>query len=76
MRKKIKKFFKKGEIGYRLLILTIVYIITSLAFLTPFMTIEGANITLGIIITVVLSAIYITIVLFTIWDKIKNTPYK
>lgn len=75
-KKKIGKYFKRGAIGYRLSILTIVYVILAISFLTPFMTIEGANTTLGIIIVIVLSTIYVFIVLLAIWDEIKKASDK
>ena len=71
-KKKISKYFKRGAIGYRLSILTVAFIILLLSFLTPFMTIEGANKTIGIIIVIVLSVVYVFLIMLYIWDYMKK----
>lgn len=71
MGKKLKKHFKRGKLGYRITILTVAYIIVLLSFLTPFITIEDANMTLATIIAVAISVVYIFMLLIFIWDTIK-----
>lgn len=67
-----KKWFKKGSLSYRLGLTTLVFLILILSFLTPFMTIEGANKMIGVIIAIVFGVIYVFLVLLTLWDAIKG----
>lgn len=66
---KYSKKVNKKQIAYRLITLTFVVILLLIFFLSPFMLIEGANTTLGIVIAGTIFGIYIIICLSLIFDK-------
>ena len=64
--KKLKKHGKK------LLFITFIYVFVFVSILAPFITIEGANRTLGYILLGVLSFIYLLILVVCLWDWLKE----
>ena len=64
--KKLSKTKKK------IIILSFIYLLILVSFLSPFIAIEGSNKTLGFIIAGLLTLAYLFILLVFLWDWIKS----
>ena len=65
-------YFRKGTLGYRIFLLTLIFAILFVSIFSPFMLVEGSNRTLGFILLGILAFIYVFILLIYIWDYLKN----
>ena len=70
--KKFKESFKRGRLGYRILITTFIYLFLLVAELSPFILIKDSNKVLAIILVSITTVAYIFIILVYIWDVIKE----
>ena len=71
-KKKIKDYFRRGTLGFKILFLTFIFVFLIVAILSPFILIEGSNKILAIILVVVVSSIYVIMLLIYIWDWLKE----
>lgn len=69
---KNKGLFKRGKLGYRILIISFVFIFILIAELSPFIFLKDANMVLAIILVSITAAAYILIILLLIWDHLKT----
>ncbi len=69
-----KRYFKRGSTSYRVLVLSIAFVILSVSILTPVFVVEGGNRTLGIVLACVLGATFILILLYFLYDWMKTKP--
>ena len=65
-------FNMKNNFKKKIIFLTFIFLFVSIAFLTPFIAIEGASKTLGFIIVGILTFIYLFILIAWLWDWYKS----
>lgn len=65
---KQKKLSKNSK---RVIFISFIYLFVMVSFLSPFIAIEGSNLTLAIIIAGILTFIYLLILLVYLWDWLK-----
>ena len=70
------KYFKKGSISYKILLLTIAFVLLSVSLLTPIFLVDGGNRTLGGIFASVLGITYVLILLYLIYNWAKEQSSK
>ncbi|MGI6675569.1 MAG: hypothetical protein ACOX26_03765 [Bacilli bacterium] len=71
-KKKIRDYFRRGTLGFKILFLTLIFVFLVVAILSPFILIEGSSRVLATILVVVVSSIYVLIILIYIWDWLKE----
>lgn len=71
-KKQLADSFKRGKLGWKIIWLTLIFLVLFVSIFSPFMLIEGANKTLGIILLVILGFIYIFVLLIFLWDWLKS----
>ena len=71
-KKNLQKYFKRGKLGWKLLWLTFIFSMLFVSIFAPFMLIESANKTLGIVLLSALGFIYIFLIFILIWDWLKE----
>ena len=66
-----KRYFKKGSTSYKILLLSIAFILLATSVLTPVFLVEGGNRTLGLILAIVLGVAYILILIYFLYEWMK-----
>ena len=68
------KYFRKGSTSYKILILSLAFVLLASSILAPIFLVENGSRTLGIILAFVLLIAYLLILLYFIyeWLKVKS----
>lgn len=70
-KKNIGRYFKKGTLGFKILFLSLIFVFLSVSVFSPFMLIDGANKTLGIVLLCIIVFVYLLILINYVWDWLK-----
>jgi len=71
-KKSLQDAFKRGKLGWKIIWSTLIFLILFVSIFSPFMLVEGANKTLGIVLLCILGFVYAIILLIFIWDWLKE----
>lgn len=63
---------KLSKTKKKVLVLSFIYIFVIISFLSPFISIEGSNKTLGFVIAGIITLLYLFTLLVFLWDWIKG----
>ena len=67
-----KELFKRGSTSYRILVLTVVFVVLAISVLAPIFLVDGGNRMLGIILAAVIGVTYLFLLLVLIYDWMKS----
>ena len=70
------KLFKRGSTSYKILLLTVVFVLLSVSILTPVFLVEGGNRTFGMILAIVLGGAYILTLIYFLYEWMKDQSSK
>ena len=70
------KLFKRGSTSYRILLLTVAFVLLSVSILTPVFLVEGGNRTFGMILAIVLGCAYILTLIYFLYGWMKDQSSK
>lgn len=66
------KYFKRGSTSYRILAVTIVFLILGASILSPVFLVEGGNRTLGTVLAIILGIAYLLALLYFVYQWLRT----